>query len=245
MDAIGLIPVRLQSKRLPGKALLEIDGLPLIIHTAKRASLAKNISDVFVCTDNGKIINECKKHKIKYIKTFSNFQNGTERIASVAKKFKKKIIVDIQGDEPLINPNHIDEIVKFHKKNIKKIEIVIPTIKTTHNSPSSIIRVLSTKTGKIMYLSRSQIPHPYLENVSYIKKHLSIISFTSNSLMKYSKLKKSYYEKIEDIELLRALENDMKVYSLDLKGSSFSVDIYDDYIKAQTAMYSDPIRKLY
>lgn len=245
MKAIGLIPVRLQSKRLPGKALLNIDGLPLIIHTAKRATLAKNLSEVFVCTDNNEIIRECKKYNINFIKTSSNFQNGTERIASVAYKFKKKIILDIQGDEPLINPNHIEKIIEFHKKNLRKIDIVIPTIKSPYNSLPTIIRVMSSKDGRVMYLSRSKIPHQYTENVNYIKKHLSIISFSSGALAKYAKLERSFFENIEDIELLRALENNMKVYSFDLKGNSFSVDIYDDYLRAKTAMSSDPFRKLY
>ena len=245
MEAIGLIPVRLQSKRLPGKALLDIDGLPLIIHTAKRAALSKKLKKVFVCTDNNKIIQACKKYDVPYIKTKKNFQNGTERIASLAKKFKNKIIVDIQGDEPLINPSHIYEIIKFHKKNLKKIDIVIPTIKSSFNSPDTVIRVLSSASGRVMYLSRSKIPHLYSDSVSFIKKHLSIISFLSSSLINYSKLKKSYYEKIEDIELLRAVENDMKIYSFSLEGNSFSVDIYDDYLKAKEAMSSDPIRKFY
>ena len=245
MDAIGLIPVRLESKRLPGKALLDIDGLPLIVHTAKRAQLSKKLHKVYVCTDSTEIIKACVKHNINYIKTGKNFENGTERIASVAKKFKKKIIVDIQGDEPLINPAHIDQIVEYHQKNQRKIEILIPTIKSLYNSPETIIRVLTSKSGRVMYLSRSNVPNLYIDNIAYIQKHLSIITFLSEAFQKYSKLKKSYYEKIEDIELLRALENDMKVYNINLEGNSFSVDVNDDYLKAKIAMSNDYIRKLY
>jgi len=243
--AIGLIPTRLESKRLPGKALLELDGLPLIIHTAKRAQLSKLLKDVFVCTDSGEIINVCKKNNIKTIKTKKNFNNGTERIASVAKKFKEKIIIDIQGDEPLIKPDYIDKLVKIHTKHKFKPDIIIPSIQTNYNVDETNVRVLSSVTGRIMYLSRSKVPYQYKEFTQSISKHVSVISFDKNALIKYSKLKKSKYESIEDIELLRALENDMKVYTTKLEGESFSIDVNDDYLKAQVSIKNDPVRKLY
>jgi 3-deoxy-manno-octulosonate cytidylyltransferase (CMP-KDO synthetase) len=245
MKAIGLIPVRLESKRLPGKALLDLDGLPMIIHTAKRALLAKELDQVYVCTDSNKIINVCKKFKVKFIKTKSNFKNGTERIASIVKRFHNNLIIDIQGDEPLFDPKYIDKLVNIHKKHKENPEIIIPTIETNFESNHSIIRVLSNKKGRIMYLSRAKIPFQFSSNVYLISKHVSIISFTSKALVKYSKLKMSYYESVEGIELLRAIENDMKVYSTKLNGETFSVDVNDDYLRAKVAMKSDPIRKLY
>ena len=96
-----------------------------------------------------------------------------------------------------------------------------------------------------MYLSRARVPHQYKEFIQSISKHVSVISFEKKALVKYSKLKKSKFEKIEDIELLRALENDMKVYTVKLEGDSFSIDINDDYLKAQVSIKNDPVRKLY
>lgn len=242
---IGLIPTRLESKRLPGKALLDLDGLPIIIHTAKRAMLSKSLKDVFVCTDSDKIIKNCKKYNVKFIKTNKHFINGTERIASVVKKIDCDFVVDIQGDEPLISPDYIDKVIKFHLKNEKKADIVIPSIQANYNSPPTVVRVLSTSSGKIIYLSRANVPHQYIGFAQNIFKHLSVISFTKKSLLAYSKLKQSYYEKIEDIELLRALENDFKLFTIRLEGNSFSVDVNDDYLKAKIAIKADKIRKFY
>ena len=242
---LALIPSRLESKRLPGKPLLDIDGYPIIVHTAKRAMLSKMVDEVYVCTDSIEIIDVCKKNQIQTIKTKKNFKNGTERIASVANKFKNYLIVDVQGDEPLTNPNTIDKLIKFHLKNKYKPEIVIPTRIMSYNSSNTMVRVLSSKSNRIMYLSRANIPHNYKKSVSFVDKHVSVITFSYSGLMKYKKLKESTFESIEDIELLRALENDMKVFSYRIKEKSFSVDINDDYLKAKIAMNEDPYRNKY
>lgn len=242
---VALIPSRLESKRLPGKPLLDIDGYPIIVHTAKRAMLSKMVDEVYVCTDSIEIIDVCKKNQIQTIKTKKNFKNGTERIASVANKFKNYLIVDVQGDEPLTNPNTIDKLIKFHLKNKYKPEIVIPTRIMSYNSSNTMVRVLSSKSNRIMYLSRANIPHNYKKSVSFVDKHVSVITFSYSGLMKYKKLKESTLESIEDIELLRALENDMKVFSYRIKEKSFSVDINDDYLKAKIAMNEDPYRNKY
>ncbi len=242
---VALIPTRLNSKRLPGKALLDIDGYPIIVHTAKRAMLSKYINKVFVCTDSNEIIKVCKKFKIKTIKTKSEFKNGTERIASVANKFKNHLIVDVQGDEPLTNPKTIDKLILSHLKNKNKPEILIPTRKMSYNSEDTNVRVLSSSSKRIMYLSRAKVPYNYKKTIGFVQKHVSVITFTYSGLMKYKKLKQSPLEKIEDIELLRAIENDMKVYSCEMKESSFSVDVNDDYLKAKIAMSQDSFRGFY
>lgn len=242
---VALIPSRLESKRLPGKALLNIGRYPIVVHTAKRAKLSKMIDEVYVCTDSKEIINACKKYDIQTIKTKKNFKNGTERIASIANKFKNYLIVDVQGDEPLTNPKTIDKVINFHLKNKYKPEIVIPTRTMSYDSSETNVRVLSSKTNKIMYLSRAKVPHNYKNSLSFVDKHVSVITFSFSGLMKYKKLKPSPLEMIEDIELLRALENDMNVFSYKIKEKSFSVDVNDDYLKAKIAMSNDPYRDKY
>ena len=243
--AVALIPTRLESKRLPGKALLEVDGLPIVVHTAKRSQLAKNISETFVCTDSEEIIQACNNFDIQTIRTENYFNNGTERIASISERFGDSLIVDVQGDEPLIKPVYIDKLIKFHRKIVNKAEIIIPTIEMRHDSDSTNVRVLKSKSNRVLFLSRAEIPKQYISNIKTISKHVSVISFTYNGLMKYKKLKKGFYEQIEDIELLRAIENDMQVYTTKLEGDSFSIDINDDYLKAKVAIKTDNIRKLY
>lgn len=123
---LGLIPSRLNSKRLKNKPLLEIDGLPIIVHTFKRALLSKKIDRVIVCTDSNKIVDVVKKYGGEALLTNKKHKNGTERIFEVSKRFKNlEYVIDIQGDQPLFDPRAIDKTIEFHRKN-KKYDIVLP-----------------------------------------------------------------------------------------------------------------------
>ena len=242
---IGLIPSRIASTRLYQKPLLEVDNLPIVIHTLKRVQLSKKIDRVIVCTDSIKIYNLVKAHGGDAIVTSKFHKNGTERIAEVAKKFKNlKLVIDIQGDEPLINPKNIDDVINFHLKN-KKFDIVIPSAKFRNNAESKNIVKIVSFNKKILYLSRSLIPYPFKKKPTFYQKHLSIISFKPSVLNNYSKLKETYLEKIEGIELLRALENNYNLGTFFIKSKSFSVDIRDDYLRSVYAMKKDKTRKRY
>ena len=129
---IGFIPSRLNSTRLPGKALSDIEDMPVVIHVAKRSMLSSKIDKVIVCTDSAKIAEECKKYEIDFELTGSNFKNGTERIASVARKFDFDYAIDIQGDEPLVDPEHINLVAKAVETNARNEDIIIPTLEVPY-----------------------------------------------------------------------------------------------------------------
>tara|TARA_B100001057_G_scaffold489882_1_gene577066 strand:+ start:296 stop:1054 length:759 start_codon:yes stop_codon:yes gene_type:complete len=245
---IGLIPTRLNSTRLPQKALLEIKDIPLVVHTFKRSKLSKMIDELYICCDDKKIFNTAKKFGAKCIMTSSHHSNGTERIFEAYKKISKKkkfdLIVDIQGDEPLVSPYHIDAVINHHLKNLN-YDIILPTITSSQKNNTNIIKVISNVKKEVLYLSRSNIPFEFKKNTNFINKHLSIISFKPSSLKKFSESKKTPLEKIEDIELLRALEIGQKIKTFSLKGDSFSVDVLDDYKKAEKKMSLDRFFKLY
>ena len=243
---LGLIPSRLGSTRLKNKALIEIDGLPLVVHTLKRAQMSKLLDEVIVCTDSLKIGKIVEKHGGKFQLTKSSHINGTERIAEVAKKYKNsELIVDIQGDEPLLDPKDIDEVIKFHRKKIKLFDIIVPSIKGSNLDSENIVKVVFDKNGKVLYLSRAPIPYNYNNNRLNLYKHFSIISFKRSSLLKFSKLKMSKNEKIEGVELLRAVENNIRLGTFVLNSNSFAVDIKADLDKAHQIIPNDPIRKKY
>ena len=245
MKKIILIPSRLKSTRLPLKALLRIEGLPLVIHTYKRACLSKLADEVYICTDSIEILNICKKYNAKAILTKKKHKNGTERIFEAAQKLKlnnNDIVIDVQGDEPLIHPLDIDKIIKFFIKN--KFEVVVPHIKFYSKNKTNIVKLLINKNKRIMWMTRSDCPN-HNSNRHIFNKHLSVIVFTYKSLHKYSKLKISKYEKIESIELLRALENEMNLGSNEIKSDSFSIDLLDDYLKAKNYFKKDKIKYLY
>lgn len=229
---IGLIPTRLNSTRLPQKALLEIDKIPLVIHTYKRAKMSNMLTDLYICCDDKKILNIAKKFGAKAIMTSKHHNNGTERIYEAYKKINKTydFIVDIQGDEPLISPFHIDEVIKAHNIN-DKADIILPILKTKISANTNIVKVVTDTNNFVLYLSRGIIPFEFKKRIKEVKKHLSIISFKPEALKQFALTKKTDLEKIEDIELLRALEVGMKIKTITLKGDSFSVDVEEDIKK--------------
>ena len=246
MKILGLIPSRIGSTRLPAKALLPIGGIPLVIHTYKRSILSKKLNKVIICTDSKKINLAAKKFKANTILTSPHHNNGTERIAEayIRQSVKYDLVVDIQGDEPLISPYHIDQVIDFHKKNLD-IDIILPTLKIKFPDNPNLIKVVKNKKNEVLYLSRNKIPFEAKSKSKYFFKHLSIISFKPQALIKFAKSKKSELEKIEDIELLRALELGLKIKTLELKGDSFSVDIAEDYSRAKDRMQKDKYFKIY
>jgi 3-deoxy-manno-octulosonate cytidylyltransferase (CMP-KDO synthetase) len=243
---IGLIPVRLDSTRLKQKSLLLIKKIPLIIHTYRRAKLSKKLDELIICCDDKKIFDIAKKFNAKAILTSKKHKNGTERIYEAYSKIKKRydLIIDIQGDEPLINPNQIDKVIEFHLKN-KNSDIILPALKLKNISSYNIVKIVCDKKGNIFYLSRSKIPHNFKKNEDFYLKHLSIISFTPNALKRFALQKQTRLEKIEGIELLRAIEIGLKIKTTILKGNSFSVDIKDDFLKAKKFMEKDKLFQLY
>ena len=245
-SVLGLIPTRLNSTRLPQKALLSINKIPLIVHTYKRAKLSKKIDDLYICCDDKKIFNEAKKFGVKVLMTSKHHQNGTERICEAYKKIGKKydFVIDIQGDEPLISPYHIDDVVKAHIKNFDA-DIILPTLKIKASNNTNIVKVVTDKNNNVLYLSRSNIPFEFKKRINYMEKHLSIISFKPNALIRFSKSPKTKLESIEDIELLRALEIGLKIKTIRLTGDSFSIDVLDDFNKANKKMPRDKFFKLY
>ena len=213
--------------------------MPVVIHVAKRALLSKKLDAVIVCTDSREIASKCEEYNVKVLITSDKFRNGTERIASIIENLEFDYAIDIQGDEPLVNPEHIDYVAESISKNTKGEDIVIPTLEVPFSSPETIVRVQSSLTGRIMTLTRASIPHRYSIPITTIQKHLSVIGFTKKALIQYSQLDPTPNELSEDIELLRALENDMKLYSLPVEGNSFSIDVQDDLLKARVAMKTD------
>jgi 3-deoxy-manno-octulosonate cytidylyltransferase (CMP-KDO synthetase) len=245
---LGLIPSRLNSKRLKEKPLLDIDGLPIIVHSLKRTLLAKKLDKVIVCTDHKRIINVVKAHGGQAVLTSKKHKNGTERIYEVAKKYKDvKLIIDIQGDQPLISPKFIDETINFHLKH-SNYDIVIPSmpIKQYDSDNKSLVKNIFSKDGRIIYFSREKIPFNYKnkKKISYYK-NLSVISFKPAALKKFYNSNSGIIEEIESIELLRALEIGLSIGTFVIRGSDFAVDVNADLLKAIDVMPKDKYRKLY
>tara|TARA_Y100001970_G_scaffold74718_1_gene94712 strand:+ start:9205 stop:9963 length:759 start_codon:yes stop_codon:yes gene_type:complete len=243
---IALIPTRLNSRRLPAKALLPINNIPIIIHVYRRTLISKLVDDAVICCDDVKILKAAKKFGAKAILTSKHHPNGTDRICEAYKKISKNydLIVDVQGDEPLISPVHIDKVIKYHFKN-KDVDIVLPNLRIKPTNNTNLVKIVSNSKNDVLYISRANIPHEFRNKVKHFKKHLNVISFKPESLIKFGKSKRSETEKVEDIELLRALDIGLKIKTLNLAGDSFSVDLFEDYTKAQAQLARDRYFKFY
>jgi 3-deoxy-manno-octulosonate cytidylyltransferase (CMP-KDO synthetase) len=243
---VGLIPTRLNSRRLPKKSIRIIGNLPLIIHTYRRASLSTKLDDLYICCDSIEVLKLAKKYNAKAILTSKKHKCGTDRVCEALKKLKKKFnqIIDIQGDEPLIDPKNIDKVIDFHRKNFK-YDIILPNLITSNKFDQNIVKLIFNKYKEVLYLTRSSSPHPFKKKIKKIFKHLSIVSFSKKALTKFSKSNQTKLEKIEDVELLRALDIGLKIKTFSLKGDSFSVDTKKNLIDARKKIKKDKYYKSY
>ena len=250
MSVVGLIPARLESERLPRKALLDLDGLPIIVHTLKRAQLSRSLSAVYVCTDSDEITKVVKAYGGRTILTRSDHVNGTERIAEAAKHLAEsehlefELVVDVQGDQPLLDPNHIDEVVSEHRRQ-STWDILVPCTPTAASDSPSVVKIIHDLNHRILAMSRSVIPHPYRGTATCLE-HLDSISFRPDALQRLANLMPTPLESVEGVELLRALENGMALGTIVLTGNNcFSVNVAEDYERAKRAMKSDSVRLMY
>ena len=244
MKAVGIIPVRLESSRLPKKALKDICGLPMIVHTALRASMSKSLSEVFVATDNQKIKSVVESFGIKVIMTSKDHKNSSERAAEACKQINAEIIVNIQGDEPLLYPEHIDIITK-PILNDENIQVCLGITKfNKENSPSDLKAVVDLN-GNLLYSSRNDIPHYYLKDQSFLWKLCFIVPHKKGILQKYLEWDPSPLELIEDNHFLRLLENGIQIKTFEVEEAKISVDTQEDLEEVRRLMQKDRILRSY
>ena len=244
MKVIGIIPARYGSSRLVGKPLLDIAGKTMIRRVYERAILAKKLSKVIVATDHHDIFMECEQYQIPVMMTSDNHLNGTERCGEVVSLLDEPfdIIINIQGDEPFIHNESIDELVTiFEDKSdaqigtlIKKVHVKVLDIDRSISNPS-LIKVVTDMNDKALYFSRSLIPHcreidkcNYSDRLEF-KQHIGMYGFRFSIFNELLKLEESYLEKSEKLEQLRWLENGYSIYVAETNYESKSIDTVEDY----------------
>lgn len=237
---IGIIPARYSSTRLPGKPLVMIHGKPMIQHVYERVKKASLLSDVYVATDDIRIEDCVNKFGGKVIMTATYHESGTDRLAEAVQHIKGDIIVNIQGDEPLIEPEMINQAVNPLLEDKK---IYMSTLVKKIDDPAdlfnpSIAKVILDKDNYAIYFSRSLIPYPREVkemNLEYFKKekivdnilfykHIGLYVYSKKFLLIYSKLPASPIEKTEKLEQLRVLENGYKIKTVETIYNTLGVD---------------------
>ena len=225
--AIAILPARLESSRLPRKALKDICGLPMIVHVFKRCLLSKKLDEVYVATDSFEIKEVVEKYGGKVIMTSYEHETGTDRIAEAALELDAEIIVNIQGDEALVNPKYIDRVTNELIENPDINVGILVNSFSKKDSPSDI-KVVLNKNNDVMYLSRSDIPSSTRLNNPPMLKAYHIVPFRKKFLLEYAQMDRGSLEKIEFNEYVRILENGERFRAVYVESDAVSVDTPED-----------------
>lgn len=244
MKVIGMIPARLQSSRLPEKALIDICGLPMVVHTYKRSTFAKRLDDVYIATDSDRIRITVESHGGKVIMTGTHHLTGSDRLAEACLSVDCDIIVNIQGDEPLVDPDHIDAIVAPLIEN-PSLQIAVGVTPYNKKGSNSDIKAVLDLEDNILYCSRTDLPSDARTPVNKMLKMCFIVPFRREFLLKYSSWKPTPLETIEYNEYLRVLEHGIKIKAVRIDNAKISVDTLEDLIEVTQYMKLDTLKYKY
>lgn len=226
MHVIGVIPARYASKRFPGKPLAKILGKPMLQHVYERAKKAKLLNEIIIATDSREIKNAAEKFGAK-VKLTGKCDSGTDRIRSIIKRKKCDVVVNIQGDEPLIEPNLIDKLVGQFSDVKVEVSTAATDISEKEFRSKNIVKVVTDKNSNALYFSRSPIPAGARWGA---KKHIGIYAYRKKVLLKSKKFRSKLAD-AEDLEQLAFLENGVKIKVIMVKYSGVAVDKPSDIKK--------------
>jgi len=234
---LGIIPARYKSSRYEGKPLCMISGVPMVKRTYLQAKKSSLLDDLVVATESEKIKEYCESENIPVIMTSDNCLTGTDRLAEVSKQMDYDLYVNIQGDEPVIDPKSIDEVVSEYK--IYKDEYIAYNLykiiedKEEVNT-DTIIKVITNEKDELMYMSRLGIPFNKSSLEAKHKKQICVYGFTKQALDVFSSRTKTLNEQYEDIEILRFIDMGYKVKMKETNVDSIAVDVPNDVKKVES-----------
>ena len=237
-DYLVVIPARYNSTRFPGKPLADLCGKSLVQHVWGKCVEAVGEENVLVATDDVRIMEHCNQNQMNVMMTSSECLTGTDRLAEVAVKFKRKFYINVQGDEPLINPQDIIKFIKASTRDTNSIFNGFCAIENeddflSPNVPKVVVGVDNT----LLYISRAPIPANKSRSFTTADRQVCIYSFPRESLLKFGRFnKKSLNENIEDIEILRFIDNGYRVKMIRVSDAQIAVDTESDLKRASSLL---------
>ncbi|HEX4343365.1 MAG TPA: 3-deoxy-manno-octulosonate cytidylyltransferase [Verrucomicrobiae bacterium] len=240
MKIVGIIPARYASTRFPGKPLALIAGKPLIQHVAEQCRKAKSLSEVIVATDDQRIAEVAKKF-CRVEMTREDHPSGSDRIAEVAERCACDAVVNIQGDEPLIDPTVIDAVANALKQNEMSTAATLIKNIAEYDNPN-VVKVVVNTAGRALYFSRRTIPflreaasRSTAEQLAAFPflKHLGIYGYRRETLLRLVKFPVSPLENAEKLEQLRALDNGIQIAVVKVNYDSIGVDMPEDVARVE------------
>ncbi len=240
MDAIGIIPARYGSTRFEGKVLKDLCGKPVIQHVYERAKKAKTLDDLIIAADDDRILKAVEAFGGKAVFTSKSHSTGTDRLTEVVNQIDVRIVVNIQGDEPLINPLVIDDLVRTMQDDP---EIVMATVvKKSHSAEEfksrDVVKAILDEKNYALYFSRKPIPtylHPQ-EGGNHFFKHIGLYAYQKDFLFTFKKLPVSFLETHERLEQLRALEHGYRIKVIETTFETVGVDTPEDRDVAKASL---------
>lgn len=239
MTALAVIPARWASSRFPGKPLAEIAGRAMIAHVWDRVAKAQAIHAAVVATDDARIADYCRDHGMDVVMTAPDHETGTDRLAEVARARSADIYVNVQGDEPLIDPAAIDAVAACLQAGLARgIDVSTGYIQGAtpqqEQSPS-VVHLVPTLDGCVLTFSRLAVPlafrEPFIRNV-----HVGLYAFTGAALARFAAWERGPVERAESIELMRFLEHGERIACVPVPPGSIGVDHLEDIAKVEALL---------
>jgi len=229
-EFLVVIPARYDSSRFPGKPLADINGKSMIKRVWEKCVLAAGLKNVLVATDDERIFCHCEENGIPSVIISKECLTGSDRVCEVAKKFRADIYLNVQGDEPMINPTDIKKVMGFAKGNKNNVVNAMCSINDERDFKSpNVPKVVTREDGRLLYMSRAPIPTGKQHEFKSAMKQVCIYAFPRELLLEYgSRKKKTELESIEDLEILRMLEMGRDVVMVEVSDSSVAVDTPED-----------------
>ncbi len=237
MQIAGLIPVRLAATRLPRKPLLEIAGRPMVWHVWNRAVQAEGLTAVYVTTPDAEIAEAVEQFGGKTVLTSHDCRTGSDRLAEAARLLglqQDDIVVNMQGDEPMLDPAAISAVIQplLKESSVVMSSVHCPCPPESYEDPAAV-KVVCAQNGDALYFSRSRIPHPRLEGHLLPRLHLGLYAYRAGFLQTFAALPPTPLELSESLEQLRALEHGYRIRMAEVEKPSIGVDTLSDLEKVR------------
>jgi len=240
MRAVVIIPARYKSSRFPGKPLVKLAGKPMILWVAELSSKAVGAENVYIATDDPRIAKVVEAEGYTAIITSTGAQTGTDRLAEAAQHIDADIYINVQGDEPIIDPADILKVLDTKIQNPDAIINAYCLVSPDENPESvNIPKVITTENNKLVYMSRQALPGFKDKTCAPLryKKQVCIYAFNKEQLQAFSRFgRKSELEACEDIEILRFLELGILIIMVESSGGSLAVDVPEDVPPVEAAI---------
>jgi 3-deoxy-manno-octulosonate cytidylyltransferase (CMP-KDO synthetase) len=249
MRIIAIIPARMAATRFPGKPLAPILGLPMIEHVRRRVSLCDTLDDIIVATCDEAIKKVVEEAGGRVVMTSDTHERCTDRIAEAAIPANADIVINVQGDEPLVMPEMMNEVTRplLEDSDLLSVNLVTKIVDPEEFNDPNACKVVTNHFGDLLYISREPIPsRKKADTNDYIKlKQLGIIAFRNDFLQAFTKLEPTPLEQIESVDMMRAVEHGYRVKIVETKSRLIGVDVPEDIKRVEEILATDPLIKKY